>query len=209
MAPRKNQLVANWLAAYCGDEQFLFPQVFGTIKQRRSVETDNGWPTIDSESEAYRMLQRQGPMRIENLAPSPKTAAVATTIESGGLRATLEAVSDYQFSLRGFLVDLANENAFADRVLTYLSDFGTIAPAVSPRNASKTGEVDDESEFTRSYAGTASVPAKTFVGEVIFSDFACFELQGIVQGQTEPGWNAEFLADLRGFLELLSTTEST
>lgn len=147
-------------------------------------------------------------MKIENLAPSPGTTTVATTIEAGGLRATLEAVSDFQFYLRGFLVDLSNENAFAERVLTYLSDFGTIAPAVSPRNTNTKHDAE-ESVFTRSYAGTASVPTKTFVGEVIFSDFACFELQGIVQGQTTPGWNAEFLADLRAFLEQLSTTEST
>lgn len=171
MGPRRNELETNWLAAYCGDGQFLFPKVFGTIKQRRSVETDNGWPTIDSESEAYRMLQRQGPMKIENLAPSPGTTPVATTIEAGGLRATLEAVSDFQFYLRGFLVDLYNENAFAERVLTYLSDFGTIAPAVSPRNTNTKHDAE-ESAFTRSYAGTASVPTKTYVGEVTFSDFA-------------------------------------
>ena len=205
MAPRRNELVTNWLAAYCGDEQFLFPQVFGTIKQRRSVETDNGWPTIDSESEAYRMLQRQGPMKIENLAPSPGTTTFATTIEAGGLRATLEAVSDFQFYLRGFLVDLSNENEFAERVLTYLSDFGTIAPS----NSTDKGVVPNvDPEFTRSYAGTAAVPSKTFAGEVIFSDFACFELHGIVQSQKSPEWASELLRELRQFLELLSPDQS-
>jgi hypothetical protein len=201
MAADSNQYVSNWLAAFCGDEEYLFPRAVETIKQSTELKTETGWPLIDVESQSHQMLKGQFPRSIANLAPSPTAVTVVTTLETASLRATLIPMSELQFQFRGFLADLAEEQRFADVVLTSLSQHGAATPLEPELEVAGNRVMADR---TPSYAGTASVVADSFAGEVIFGDFACFELQAVVTNRSNTDWASNLRRDLQALLESLT-----
>lgn len=201
MAAESNQYVTNWLAAFCGDEQYLFPHAAETIKRGVDLKTDKGWPLIDVELQSHQMLKRNFPKFITNLAPSPEVATVVTTLETDGLRATLVPMSELRFQVRGFLTDLAAEERFAETVLTYLSKHGAATP-IEPQLEESTMRVT--ADRTPCYAGIASVVADSFAGEIEFGDFACFELQGIVTNRGDADWASKLRKDLQALFESLT-----
>jgi len=107
--------------------------------------------------------------------------------------------------MRAYLTDLDLESIFAKKVLAYLQTARDQEPQseddrpLVPVNDARTMNRDS----MPSYAGTARVSATTFVGEVLFSDFACLELHGFAifpPAMTDDDWKTTFLLELREFL---------
>lgn len=205
MAAESNQYVTNWLAAFCGDEAYLFPRAVETVKQSVELKTDTGWPLIDVDCQSNQMLRGQFPRSIANLAPSPTAVTVVTTLETASLRATLIPMSELQFQFRGFLTDLAEEQKFADVVVTYLRKHGV---ATSPESDSEDAGNRVMADRMPCYAGTASVVAGSFAGELVFGDFACFDLQAIVTNRDDTDWASVLRKDLQALLESLTPATS-
>lgn len=203
MPARENRYITNWLAAYCGDEQTLFPQAVQTIEKQLPIKDDNGWPLIDTVSENQRLVRMHFPGFFENLAPRNETSNRLTAISSKTVRAIVECVSGIQFCMRGYLVDLSIEGKFAMRVIEFQRDFAL------PQDSG-----DDRGDYPRifarrddatpAYAGIAYPKSRYFVGEINFSDFACFELNGFITNIDEDDWRDGFLKDLQNIVDLIS-----
>jgi hypothetical protein len=203
MPARENRYITNWLAAYCGDEQTLFPQAVQTIEKQLPVKDDNGWPLIDTVSENQRLVRAHFPGFFENLAPRNNTANRLTAISSKTVRAIVECVSSIQFCMRGYLVDLSTERTFAMRVIDFQRDFALPQGSDENRGDYPRAIVKGD-EVTPVYAGIAYPKSRFFVGEINFSDFACFELNGFITNLDEDGWQDGFLKDLQNVVELIS-----
>ncbi len=203
MPPRNNAYITNWLAAYCGDEKALLPQAVQAIKERQRIEDKNGWPLIDTSSENQRLVRMCFPAYIENLAPRNDTASRIIAISSKTVRAIVEPVSGIQFCMRGYLVDLSSEHRFAMRVIEFQRDFGLIQDDVDDREGSSRESVRSD-DATPTYAGVAYPKSRSFVGEINFSDFACFELNGFITSFGVNGWKDKFLIDLQRIIDLIS-----
>ncbi len=209
MPPRNNPYVQLWLAAYCGDEQTLFTRAVGQIASHSETADSNGWPLIDTYAEQTRLVDRHSFARIDNEQPEPNTANTQFAIATSSVRAIVEPVSSFEFSLRGYLIDLALENDFAFRVLEYQRIFGGEVSDETPTNIGQVRSTDNQrtdvlTYATPSYAGTATVPAETFIGEIAFSDFACFEMVGLLTNLQLSDWSERFRRDLQILVTLVS-----
>ena len=203
MPAKENNYITNWLAAYCGDEQTLFPQAVKTIQEQLLIEGENGWPLIDTTSENQRLVRMHFPGYFENLAPRSDKANRLTTISSATVRAIVEPISIIQFCMRGYLVDLSNEREFASRVIGFQRDFAS--PQGSDEDGGEYPQVIAKGDdATPAYAGIAYPKSRYFVGEINFSDFACFELNGFIINLDDDGWRDGFLQDLQSVVELIS-----
>ena len=203
MPARDNPYVTNWLAAYCGDEQTLVPQALQTIKEEQRIEDKKGWPLIDTSSENQRLVRIHFPGYFENLAPRNDTSNQLTAISSKTVRAIVEPVSSIQFCMRGYLVDLSTERRFAMRVIDFQRDFAL--PQGNDENRSDYPRaIAKGDDVTPAYAGIAYPKSRYFVGEINFSDFACFELNGFITNLDEDDWRDGFLKDLQNIVELIS-----
>ena len=113
--------------------------------------------------------------------------------------------------MRAYLTDLDLESIFAEKVLAYLQtareqepqseDDGPLLPVKDARVMNR--------DSMPSYSGAARVSATTFVGEVLFSDFACLELHGFAifpSAMTDDDWKTTFLRELSKFLVTVDPT---
>lgn len=204
MPPRANRFITNWLAAYCGDEQTLFPLAVEALEEQSSNEDRKGWPLLDTTSENQRLVRMHFPGYFENLAPRIDTSNRLTTISSTTIRAIVEPISSIQFCMRGFLVDLSMERNFAMRVMEFQRDFASPQGSDDEERGGFLRGITDGDEATPAYAGIAYPKSRYFVGEINFSDFACFELTAFTTNLDEDDWQNGFLADLQNIVERIS-----
>ena len=203
MPARKNSYVTNWLAAYCGDEQTLFPQAWQAIEKRLKVEDLSGWPLIDTASEKQRLVWMHFPEYLSNLAPRSDTSNQLTVISSKTVRAIVEPVSSIQFCMRGYLIDLSIEDSFAKRVIEFQREF-ELSPSSAEDRENYSQAIAKVDDAMPTYAGFAYPKSRCFVAEINFSDFACFELNGFILDIDEDDWRDRFLKDLQDIVDRIS-----
>lgn len=200
MPAKKNSYITNWLAAYCGDQQTIYEEALRGFEERSLLEGENGWPLIDTHSEKKRLLRslipKYSPLLTAMIYPErlPKTNTV---------RAIVEPVSGTQFCMRGYLVDLSVERKFALRVLEFQRDFA-LPQSSDEERADYPRTITDGDDATPAYAGIAYPKSRYFVGEINFSDFACFELNGFTTNIDEDDWRDGFFTDLQTIVDLIS-----
>jgi hypothetical protein len=204
MSARNNPYITNWLAAYCGDEQTLFPQAVQRNKEQVPIEDKNLWPLIDTASEKQRLERLLYQGFFGNLAPGDKTSNRSTAISSKTVRAIVEPVSNIHFCMRGYLVDLSTERKFAMRVIEFQRDYALLPQGSDDDLGDYPGIFARGDDATPAYAGIAYPRSRYYVGEIHFSDFACFELNGFLTNLDEEGWRDGFLKDLQNIIELIS-----
>lgn len=202
MFPRESSFVTTWLAMYCGDPEFLANQVKDTSAEELSHDR-NGWPRIDSKSEIKRLFSSARSVPIDGSTTHDKKAQSLVCVKSNLVRAIVEPISALQFCLRGYLVDLSQESVFAKRVLQYQQDFG-VPSDTNEGSANRPDGLGFETDLAPTYAGMAIPRSNYFVGEIIFSDFAWFELNGFVINQNQENWKTGFLADLQGIVDAIT-----
>ncbi|MCF7962629.1 MAG: hypothetical protein K9M08_17965 [Pirellula sp.] len=186
--------------------------------KERQIEDKNGWPLLDRSSENHRLLRKHLSASIENNEPRKEASERLTVVSTQTVRAIIEPVSAIQFCMRGYLLDLSKEQSFAIKVIDFQRKNGLVRDNEGALDKDESqgnveGRENDEAsknpllkiaDAMPSYAGVAYPKSRCFVGELSFSDFACFELDGFITNQEEVGWKDAFLKDLRKIVELIS-----
>lgn len=201
MASRQNEVVTNWLAGFCGDEEYLKSKA-SQISKISKLTKEKPWPAIDPVSNNRELVRSFFP----DLDSEKQDTDSVLTISAGILRATFESVSEREFVVRAYLTDLSREAEFAEKVSKVAAQFATTDEVHSLKVENGKGEslgmfVRDR---TPAYATRFLLEDEQFVGEVEVSDFATIEIRGVALNVAQADWGINFKSAIKKFLVSMS-----